>query len=285
MIDDLRDEIKNMPALNLKQSSADNEWIKHRMKLRFFILQDDPRFFLNWDLIQTTMFVGNASYIATEIEYLKHCKDWHSCYEKAICENKVGTPKRYRKYKESSANLIHHAYSIHQFEEKSNIKVNELEFVLEFGGGYGSMCRLFHNLGFKGKYIIFDLDEFSALQKYFLKSSGYNVMDESEISNSNSGIFFISDLIQLHDLLGYEKKGLFLANWSISETSKDFRHNFLDNIPEFCTYFIAYQNQFEEVDNIDFFSNFMKNKNEHKWQNWEIPHLRGNYYLIGSKKI
>ena len=284
MIEHLRNDIKNLPVLELKQSSADNEWIKHRMKLRSFILQNDPRFFLNWDLIRKTMFVGNASYIANEIEYLKRCEDWHSRYEKAISENNIGLPHRYSKYKQSSANLIHHAYSIHQFEDKTTVHVNTLEFVLECGGGYGSMCRLFYNMGFKGKYVIFDLDEFSALQKYFLKSSGYNVMDIDEISNSNSGIFCISDLNQLQILLQNEKQDLFLANWSISETSKEFRQKFINCIPEFSSYFIAYQKQFGEVDNIDFFSSFARDKKNQKWQNLEIPHLKCNYYLIGSKK-
>ena len=284
MADDLRDEIKNFPMLELNQSSADNEWIKHRMKLRSLILQEDPRFFLNWDLIRNTMFVGNAPYITNEIEYLKHGGDWHSCYKNAIIENTIGLPERYNKYKQSSANLIHHAYSIHQFEENAKVEVNKLDLVLEFGGGYGSMCRLFHKMGFKGKYIIFDLDEFGALQKYFLRSSDYNVMDINEASNSKSGILCISDLNQLQTLLQNDKQGLFLANRSISETSNDFRKKFMDSIPEFSHYFIAYQKQFGEVDNIDFFSQFAKNTREHNWQNWEIPHLKGNYYLIGSKE-
>lgn len=283
MINVLRNEINNLPNLELKQSSADNEWIMLRMKIRSLIIQEDPRFFLNWDIIRQTMFVENASYTANELEYLKQGKDWNSRYEKAIRENNIGSPKRYCEYKQSSGNLIHHAYSLNQFEEKTKVAINNLKLVLEFGGGYGSMYRLFHNMGFKGKYIIFDFDEFGALQKYFLRSSGYKVMDINEASNINSGILCISDLSQLQKIIKKENGSLLLATWSISETSVEFRRNFFDNIPELNYYFIAYYKQFGEVDNIGFFSYFAKRKKEHKWQNWEIPHLKGNYYLIGSK--
>ncbi|MBI3656026.1 MAG: hypothetical protein HY232_06350 [Acidobacteria bacterium] len=37
------------------------------------------------------------------------------------------------------------------------------------------MCRLVHHLNFMGKYVIFDLPEFSLLQYYFLKSYGFAV--------------------------------------------------------------------------------------------------------------
>ena len=49
--------------------------------------------------------------------------------------------------------------------------------IVEFGGGYGSMCRLLHKLGFSGQYFIYDLPEFVALQRYFLKSIGMPVRD------------------------------------------------------------------------------------------------------------
>ena len=56
------------------------------------------------------------------------------------------------------------------FEETTGSKIDTLELIFEFGGGYGSMCRLAHNLGFNQAYIIFDLQPFSALQNYYLSS-------------------------------------------------------------------------------------------------------------------
>ena len=46
------------------------------------------------------------------------------------------------------------------------------DVIVEFGGGYGSMCRLVRKLGFKGRYVIFDLRPILALQKYYLGLHG-----------------------------------------------------------------------------------------------------------------
>lgn len=51
--------------------------------------------------------------------------------------------------------------------------------VLEFGGGYGSLCRGFHRCGFKGKYMIFYFPHFSTLQRFFLGSAGIMVHEDA----------------------------------------------------------------------------------------------------------
>jgi hypothetical protein len=51
------------------------------------------------------------------------------------------------------------------------LDVRGFDFVIEFGGGYGSLCRLFFNQQFKGQYVLFDLPPFSALQHFFEDAS------------------------------------------------------------------------------------------------------------------
>jgi len=279
----LREEVSSFPPHEYKQSDADREWARNVARLRNLILKEDPRRFLQWDIIQHTMFIGNADYIAKELTFLRRSMYWHSRYKVAIKENTVGCPEMYCGYRQSSGNLIHHAYSLSELEDKARVNVDHLELVLEFGGGYGSMCRLFHNLGFGGKYIIFDLPEFVALQRYYLGSLGLNVLNPSEIVAINSGISCISDLSQLGELIRPTGCSLFLATWSISETSIAFRNEFLESLPHIDNYLIAYQKVFNEVDNEAFFDSYARSKREFEWQKWEIPHLKGNFYLIGTR--
>ena len=96
--------------------------------------------------------------------------------------------------------MIHHAYHLAQFEEKTRTQVHEIDFVLEFGGGYGSMCRLFYNLGFRGRYVIFDLPSFSALQIYYLKTLDLPVQPINELK-SRTGIVCVSDNTVLKSIL------------------------------------------------------------------------------------
>src|SRR5262249_29537133 len=148
---------------------------------------------LRWDVIQDTMFVGAASYVAKELTFLKKHPDWASRWRRAIQESPIGHPLRYPFFPASSGNLIHHAFHLAQFEEKTQIQVNNIGFVLEFGGGYGSMCRLLHNLGFHGKYVILDLPFFSLLQSFYLKSLGLPVHSIEDFKTANEGIVCVSE--------------------------------------------------------------------------------------------
>lgn len=128
------------------------------------------------------MFASAARYIFTELNFVKRSPEWITCRHRAIRESSVGHPIPYPFYPASSGNLIRHAYHVASFEEKTQCKTKDIDFVFEFGGdgGYGSMCRLFYNAGFHGKYVIFDLPPFSALQVYFLKTLGLPVQSEFE---------------------------------------------------------------------------------------------------------
>jgi hypothetical protein len=198
----------------------------------------------------------------------------------------IGHPLPYPFYPSSSGNLLHHAYHIAKFEENIRINVNEIKLVFEFGGGYGSMCRLFHNLGFRGKYVIFDLPHFSALQMFYLKSIGLMVHPSHTLTVS-AGVSCISDLGQLRDLLSHcidKDNSMFVATWSISETPIYLRQSILQLVADFSAFLIGYQHQFGEVDNLDFFENWRDSfATQFNWYSWQIQHIPANSYLFGKR--
>lgn len=153
--------------------------------------------------------------------------------------------------------------------EKTGKKFNELNFTLEFGGGYGNLCRLIHKLGFQGKYIIFDLPVFSALQKYYLKLSGLPVFEEIIAT----GIFCINDIKKLIKILRKytptdKDKNLFIATWSLSESPLHVRRKISEFFPMYGYYLIGYQDKFGEIDN---------------WFDYALKYLPGHNLLIGRK--
>jgi hypothetical protein len=159
-----------------------------------------------------------------------------------------------------------------------------IDTVFEFRGGYGSMCRLFFNLKFKGKYVIYDFKPFSFLQKFYLMSIGLNIYDIAEYSNVNSGIFLIHDK---EELLSFSKSynknnSIFIGTWSISESNLETRNLIFNNVTNFSSYLIAFQLNFGELNNLDFFENFKNQFPNLKWSQYEINHLPGNYYLFGN---
>lgn len=261
------------------------EWLNNANCLRKLVLNGDPREFLRWHVISGTMFVKYSSYVEPELKYLKNRPDWASRWKEAIKECSVGHPLPYYRYPQSSANLIHHAYHWAIFEDKTGIGVDGLKFIFEFGGGYGSMCRLLYNLGFKGKYILFDLPAFSALQQFFLKSAGIMVHPFDSFKNERNGAICISDLDQLKQILlprTEASSSMFIATWSVSEAPLSTRNAVLALLASSKQFLITYQDQFREINNVEFFEKWKANREDIDWYEWEIEHMPGNRYLVGK---
>jgi hypothetical protein len=267
-------------------SPAEEGWHENVRRLKELVLHDDPREFLRWDVILNAMSVAYAGYLTTELKYLRGLPGWENRWASVVEESSVGHPIPHWQYPRSSGTLIHHAYHVAQFEEKTGMRINEMNFVFEFGGGYGSMCRVFHNSGFQGKYLIFDLPAFSKLQEFFLKSTGIAVLDVEDFESARDGVFCISDLEKLRTLLSHHDdsgSSMFVATWSISEAPLSFRQEVLPLVSGFRGFLIAYQERFGGVNNKDFFDNWSADQNGFEWNNWKPDHLPGHSrYLFGK---
>jgi len=158
-------------------SASESAWKANARRLGEKVFSDDPRRFLDWDVITESMFVSNEPYVDVEFHKLRQSNEWKNRWEKAVTETAVGCPAPFYLYPTSSGNLIHQAYHLLTFEEKTGADVRRYDLVVEFGGGYGSMCRLFFNQSFEGRYVLFDLPPFQALQQYFLRSLDLPVVD------------------------------------------------------------------------------------------------------------
>ena len=160
-------------------------------------------------------------------------------------------------------------------DEYTKVNFKKLSLIFEFGGGYGNMCRLINKMGFKGKYIIYDLPEFSSIQRFYLKLN--NITDVS----------CISDLGKLNTALAKysnKKDRLFLATWSLSESPLLTRDQIKALVKNFKYHLISYQSSFDCIDNINYFDNFQKYLTTHRWFNHEIKQLPNNHYLFGLNK-
>ena len=267
-------------------SQSEKQWLTHEGRLADLALHNDPRHFLRWDVIQYTMFATRAA-INLELAHLRGLPGWKPRWHNALAESPVGRPLPFWRYPRSSGNLIHHAYNVAQFEEETETRVEDLDYVFEFGGGYGSMCRLFHNLGFQGKYVLYDLPGFSALQEFYLKSLGKTVQSPDQFSTASSGIVCVSDLESLKAVLPSDSeigKSMFIATWSLSESPLSLRDTILSLVSDFQTYLIASQSTYAGTDNIEFFRNWRESRTDVEWHSWQIEHLGRNFYVVGQRK-
>jgi len=76
---------------------------------------------------------------------------------------------------------------------------------------------------------------------------------------------------------------MFIATWSISEVSIKVRDLIMRLISGFDSLLITYQDRFEEVNNLEYFSHLKETKGNFNWYHREIEHIPNNFYLLGSK--
>ncbi len=288
LIEELRDAFGELAVPEtISCTSSQRQWFNNVNRLRELVLREDPREFLRWHVISSTMFAKHASYVEAELNFLKSQPDWRNRWSKLIKESPVGHPTPYWRYPRSSGNLIHHAYHLAKFEEKTGIKADTFDSVFEFGGGYGSMCRLFYNAGFSGRYVIFDLPAFSALQEFFLKSAGIKGCSVEQLKKEILRCNCVSDIDQLREIVRNDfntDNSLFVATWSISEAPVSLRDMILPLTSSFKAFLIAYQHRFQEIDNANYFRNWQDTHRKIEWHEWEIEHMPANRYLVGRQK-
>lgn len=286
LIDQLRSDFSEIgPVNNEAGTPSEQVWVNNMNRLTKLVMEEDPRGFLHWDVIQKAMFITNAMYVLMELAFLKKQPNWKKRWEPAISEDPTGSPLPYWTQRSSSGNLIHHGYHIAQFEAQTGADVSILDFVVECGGGYGSMCRLFRNLGFTGEYIIFDLPHFSALQKYYLQSLGISLSPGDKGGNGMT-VRLCSDLDAFKEVVGEKSvvdRSLLLATWSLSEMPLSLRAELTPMFRNFQYLFFAYQSVFEEVDNVEYFAELGREEPGFTWKSWEVEPLPTHYYMAGSR--
>ncbi|GAN33374.1 MAG: hypothetical protein DYG83_06000 [Candidatus Brocadia sp. AMX2] len=284
LISNLRSRITSLAKINTSLDlEIDSCWFNNKTQIRESILNNDPRYFTDWKVIKNTMLYEPPIEV---LKFMQKLPVW-SRWKEAIKESPVGNPRPYWAFKESSGTLIHHAYHLSQLLLKTSCSIENMSQILEFGAGYGSMCRLIHQLGFNGRYIIFDLPEFTALQEYFISSVGIpSKITRKTTSNIEKSIVLLSDFEELAKQLSDQMDtNFFIATWSISEIPISFRKKIFDLVPNVQYYLIGYQKKFGEISNLDYFVELTRKRTDYFWWNYEIDHLKENYYLVGRKKI
>jgi hypothetical protein len=256
--DELKRAVAKLPPIT--EDTPLHTWPRHRLSIRQHIATDDPYKFLSWSTIAATMFVGSgAAFTRQEIRALDQR------YQDIIDEPDFGTPQTMEAFdRVTSGNLIHQAYHLLQFERASGARVEDLDSIIEFGGGYGAMVVLCRRLGFTGRYTIIDLPEFSLLQQFYLGNTGYldnvELIDDYDEQEMNAG--------------------LFLAIYSLSEVPISYRLRVLEQVRA-KHYFLAHQEAYtlpsgEQVNNVREFKRLAENKG---WQRWQNSVMDGHWYL------
>ncbi len=268
----LRTQVSSLDPIPPSHLKSTETWNQNRRQLRELIQNDDPRKFLTWEVIMHTMFCEPKP---LELEAVKK-KAYFNNASPAV----VG-----RAYPFSGTNLdgntVHQLYNLSFLLDRIK-DFSKIDHIIEFGGGYGNTCRLAYDLEFQGDYVIFDLPEFSYLQEYFLKSHKQPLTEKAKTIPVDEKVHLVDSIESLEKSVtsfNWERT-LFIATWSLSECNLDLRKAFM-NIINPKNFLIAFQSQFGEVDNVEYFKEFQNARNDISWELSPIEHLKSSFYLSG----
>lgn len=273
--EEIKEQIDDLKYYDISSlSGAKKEWHKNLNELVDNLKNGKIKSFLKLDVIRRTMYISRANYTLSQLNYLPT--------KKYLKENFVGSPLLFYKYPIYSANRIHHQFHLYNFDIKFYEFIKDINFIFEFGGGYGSICENIYRHNYKGEYMLFDFKELSIIQQYYL-SNTVNKVDFNKIH-------FLSDLKNNSNLREkiINSTSLFIATWSFSEADLNTRKLFTKNIlGVFDNYLIAFQLKFNEIDNLKYFKKFML---INKGVDWELKLIDNSisknmnqYYLFGKK--
>lgn len=124
--------------------------------------------FLRHPIISKTMFVGNKPWVAGELKYIEDRLS-PEIIKVLLAEDYIGRPVISNWKYLTSNNSIHHLYHLARYLDKSHCNLDEINTIIEWGGGYGNFAKIFWRLK-KGNctYIVIDLPVFSCLQFIYL---------------------------------------------------------------------------------------------------------------------
>lgn len=197
-------------------------WKKFNGKVEKALLPIPSFDFLNDPTIMVSMFAtAGGKWMNKELKFLES-KINKKKLKEILREDSVGDPLILNSNYLTSHTLVHHLHHLVRFMDVTGVKTEDLDTIVEWGGGYGSLIRILKKFNSKkSTYVIIDTSLFSCLQWLYLSS----IFGEKQINlilNPDGKIIKnkINILpVQFIDKVKF-KADLFISTWALSESSK-----------------------------------------------------------------
>jgi len=196
-------------------------WVRFNAKLERALLPTPLFAFLRNPTIMYTMFVtAGGRPLATE---LAHLERWvpPERLQMLLAEDYVGAPVLLNARYRTSHNTIHHLYHLAKFVDRTGHRLETVDTVVEWGGGYGNLAKLFlrWHTG-RPTYLIIDTPLLSCLQWLYLAT----ILGEDRVVLLDTpGAALRPGLVNLIPVSLVETVSvaadLFISTWALNESS------------------------------------------------------------------
>ncbi len=268
------------------RGGAAGEWVHMAEAIATALRAGGADGFLRLKPIAKTVHPRIRSHCADYLHHVVSSSRWSAQFQRAVTESPVGQPLVNPYYPLSSPLLMQHAYHVIRLLEAGGLDPQALRLIVDFGGGYGSFFRLLRNLGYRDKYLIWDIPVMCALQRFYLR----NVFPEGPAGEPPRNLEWLvsgdAGAPQAVRALAAGSGGasLFVATWSLSETPLAVREAVTPVLEDFGYVLCVYQRAFGGIDNTAYFAGLAERLTQFRWLHAECPVYPNNFYLIGERR-
>ena len=250
---------------DIGDACVSESWNQHMKHIQNEFIKNPPDQFLKFPTVRLTIFCGNSEVTSREYDYLLNYPKWMAGLKDSV----FGCPERFTRDETTTGNSVHQTFHLATYENTTGKNILDFDYIFDFGGGYGCMAKILKNLNYKGKYVIFDIEFMSLIQKYYLESIGLK---------ENEDFYMVNDI---KDIPSFNENSLFISTWSLNEVPVKLREEIKIIVKNFTGILIAYNYTFDNVDNISYFKEWEKDLlDKSVAYNFSIKLLGHSNYLL-----
>lgn len=194
-------------------------WLQNITALESYFLDQMNENFISNEVINGTMVFTNREVHKLELKNVSDAFDRY-VIEEVVSKGLNSAFLAGKSRRSTLINSTHHLHHLMRFEQRTGKKVASIGSVVEFGGGYGNMGRIVHNISLCKTYSIVDLLLFSCIQYVFLSTIAGNDKVSFSVGNTNKNANFLLHPLFSTDTPTNLQGELFLSTWALSESTR-----------------------------------------------------------------
>jgi len=261
-------------------------WKQNEQEIERNFLNNFNYSFLNNRIIRMAMFMDyGGEQQEYEIKYLEERLNKNTLSQ-LLKESPVGHPTLTDFDYKTSHNSIHHLCHLIKFSEKADVDLEKTNNIVEWGGGYGNLARIFLKINPSATYTIIDLPIFSFIQALYLTAVfGYekvNLLLNTKDTIKPGKINIIPLDKKVLENMSFEQPDIFISTWALSESSK-YSIRYVGDSSFFGArlLLLAHQQKSSSTPYSEMLTDFMRGYQILYHE--KIPLLKNNYYLFARK--
>lgn len=276
-VNDLKEVYPDLEGHNISRFMI-SQWDIYNNKMRDSLFNLDFHFLRN-EVIKKSIFVNSrGKLLKHELNFLEN--NVEKKYLKFLLEEEsIGDPILLNSNYRTSHNTVHNLYHLVYFSKQMNKDLDNFEQIVEWGGGYGNLARLFTKMYPEKTYIIIDTPLFSCIQWIYLcsvfgKDKINLIKNKKDIIEKGKINILPLCFIEEFDL----NVDLFISTWALNESSV-YSQEYVKNKNFFNAknFLIAIGEQIKRIPNSHYLIDFYK---KYGFLIQDIKFINGSRYIF-----